>query len=209
MDRAQLYFFSQHIKEAENQKRKLTNTEKALLVGGGASLLGLGAIGRSIYKSSKDTTDTIRKANKSLAAGEQVLQESASNAKRGEDMDKIVNSALERPMEKNVFSADSSGFEATQDSIDNANKKVKKAEDTLNKIKDRQKARQSAASPSYGSDEYVAQQKKLMREDMYDMMKLRDEAKLSSDGIKYEKYQKEVRRLATALGEDPDVWSVS
>ena len=47
------------------------------------------------------------------------------------------------------------------------------------------------------------------REDMYEMMKLRDEARLRSDGVKYEKYQKEVRRLATELGEDPDVWSVS
>ena len=210
MNPLHLVFFAEHIKEAEAKKNKLTNKEKALIAGGGLSLLGLGALGAKMHSGAKDTEKIVSRVNKSVDSSNAVLKRSKKRKTASEFIDKLTSDEANIPMSKNRSDLlDSSGFEAAQDNIDRANKKLKNAEDTLNKIEKSQKARQSAAPPTYGSDEYFEQMRQATREDMLEMMKLREKARRNSDGIKYEKYQKEVRRLATALGEDPDVWSVS
>lgn len=65
----------------------------------------------------------------------------------------------------------------------------------------------SGKAPSTGSDDFLRQAREAAREDLHEMMKLRDQARASSDGIKMQKYQKEIRRLANELGYDPDTFA--
>lgn len=108
MDRLQLHFFAEHIKEAEAKKNKLTNKEKALIAGGGLSLLGLGALGAKMYGGVKDTEKVVSRANKAVDSAKDTLKKSEKTKVESKSIDKLTSNEAATPMSKNP--SDSSGF---------------------------------------------------------------------------------------------------
>lgn len=116
MNRLQLHFFSEHIKEAEKKKKKegLNKMQQAALLGGGAALVGLGGLGYALRKGVKETDKIVKGTEKSLKKGQDAMDSYDSAVKGSKDVDKLTRKAAKKE-KKNIQKMNIMGKEVEVD----------------------------------------------------------------------------------------------
>lgn len=100
MDRLQLYFFKEHVKEASD--KKLSNKEKALMIGGGtAALLGVGGLGYTLRKGAKETDEIVKRTKNSIKRSKNAISKYDKSVKESRDADKLIRKAIKND-KKNI-----------------------------------------------------------------------------------------------------------
>lgn len=111
MNKLQMYFFSQHIKEAEESKKKgLSKMQQAALLGGGAALVGLGGLGYALHKGAKKSSKAIQGAQATIDSSRRASQEFAKDLDNARKADAVVANETRQAFKSAPNLSDSSGF---------------------------------------------------------------------------------------------------